>query len=361
MPFNRIVIDAMGGDNAPLEIIKGAASACKRSEDIYCLFVGNEEKIRPIILDEKIPEDRWEIVPASDVITMDDKPKEAVNEKEDASINVSTKLIRDNKGDALVSAGNTGATILSCSKFLQRMPGIERGVLAAILPSIRKKHGDPGVSIMLDVGATLHCTMNQLISFAIMGVQYAKEVVAIENPKVGLLNIGEEDTKGNEVLIETNKALKKIEEFKFIGNIEGKDILRGVADVIVTEGLVGNIVLKSMEGIAEMSITTGKRIWKKSLLSRVGLTMLAPVLKKYKKRMDYSEYGGAPILGFQKLVIKAHGRSKAKAIMNAILMAERSVRCNLVQHMEESMKQFYIHLFDHELENGGSQIPENAG
>ncbi len=359
MPHNRIVIDAMGGDNAPLEIIKGASSACKENSDIYCLFVGKEDEVIPLIEQEKIPASRWEIIPASEVITMKDKPKDAVNGKPDASINIAAQLIRDEKGDALVSAGNTGATILSCSKFLPRMPGIERGVLAAILPSIRKKHGDPGVSIMLDVGATLHCTMNQLISFAIMGVQYAKEVVAIENPKVGLLNIGEEDTKGHGVLVETNKALKKIEEFEFIGNIEGKDILRGVADVIVTEGMIGNIVLKCLEGIAEMSIKTGKRIWKKSLLSRVGLTMLAPVLKKYKKRMDYSEYGGAPILGFQKLVIKAHGRSKAKAIMNAILMAERSVRCDLVRHMEQSMKEFYIHLFDHESDAGRSLTADN--
>ena len=360
MTYNRIVIDAMGGDNAPLEIIKGAASACNENTNIFCIFVGKESEIRPIIVQEKIPGDRWEIIPASDVITMKDKPKEAVNDKPEASINVATQLIRDNKGDALVSAGNTGATILSCSKFIPRMPGIERGVLAAILPSVRKQYGDPGVSIMLDVGATLHCTMNQLISFAIMGVQYAKEVVSIENPKVGLLNIGEEDTKGHEVLVETNKALKKMEEFEFIGNIEGKDIMRGVANVIVTEGIIGNIVLKCMEGIAEMSINTGKRIWKKNLLSRLGITMLAPVLKKIKKRMDYSEYGGAPILGFQKLVIKAHGRSKAKAIKNAILMAERSVRCNLVHHIEKSMKEFYINLFDHETNNGQSGLSDKT-
>ncbi|MFZ5516919.1 MAG: phosphate acyltransferase PlsX [Candidatus Zhuqueibacterota bacterium] len=341
MPHNRIVIDAMGGDNAPLEIIHGAATACTENDDIYCLFVGREHDIKPLIINAKIPADRWEIVHASEIITMDDKPKESVNEKTDASINVAAQLIRDDKGDALVSAGNTGATILSCSKFIPRMPGIERGVLAAVLPSVRKKHGDPGISIMLDVGATLNCTVNQLVSFAFMGVQYAKEVINIEHPRVGLLNIGEEDTKGHEVLVETNRTLKHIKGIEFIGNIEGKDIMRGIADVIITEGLVGNIVLKTLEGVAEMSIKTGKRIWKKSLLSRLGMTMLAPVLKKLKKRMDYSEYGGAPILGFQKLVIKAHGRSKAKAIKNAILMADRSVRCHLIEHMEQSMKELY--------------------
>ena len=278
---------------------------------------------------------------------MDDHPRDAVNEKENASINVAARLIRDNQGDALVSAGNTGATILSSSKFIPRMPGIERAVLAAVLPSNKAKRSDPGITILLDVGATLHCTVNQLVSFAIMGRQYAKRVMSIENPRLGLLNIGEEETKGHDILIETNQALRRDPQFNFIGNVEGKDIMTGVVDVIVTEGMTGNIVLKCLEGMAEMTMKTGKKIWRKSLLSKLGLTMLSPILKKIKKRMDYTEYGGAPILGFQKLVVKAHGRSKAKAIKNAILFAEKSINSELVRHIEQSMKDFYIHLFDH--------------
>ncbi len=345
--LNKIIIDAMGGDNAPEEIIKGAAWACNETPTIHCILVGNREQILPLITAQNIAADRWSIVHASDVITMEDPPKEAVYEKIEASINVAAGLIRDHQGDALVSAGNTGATILSCSKHVPRVPGIERAVLAAILPAAKNNRSDPGISILLDVGATLHCTVNQLISFAIMGRQYARRVMSIENPRLGLLNIGEEESKGHDTLIETNRALRGNPLFNFIGNIEGRDIMKGIADVIITEGIIGNIVLKCLEGMAEMTIKTGKKIWKKNLLSKLGLTMLSPILKKLKKRLDYTEYGGAPILGFQKLVIKAHGRSKAKAIKNAILFAEKSIENELVNHIESAMKDFYIHLFDH--------------
>jgi glycerol-3-phosphate acyltransferase PlsX len=348
MEFSRIVIDAMGGDHAPEEIIIGAAQACKESKSIQCVFVGDEEKIRPLIKKERIREGRWEIVHAPDVITMKDPPKEAIEEKTDASINVAARLLGEGHGDALVSAGSTGATVLACSLAIPRIGSVERAVLAAVLPAIKIKPADSGMTIMLDVGATLHCTANQLVSFAIMGIHYAMEVIGIENPRVGLLNIGEEESKGHSVLVETNKTLRRMKQFNFIGNIEGKDILRGIADVIVTEGYTGNTVLKSMEGMAEITMQTGKQMWKKGIFSKVGIIMLAPKLKKLRKRLDYSEYGGAPILGFQKLVIKAHGRSKAKAIKNAILLAEKSVNNKLVRHMEESMKEFYLSLFEHD-------------
>ncbi|MDZ7330790.1 MAG: phosphate acyltransferase PlsX [candidate division KSB1 bacterium] len=345
--MNRIIVDAMGGDNAPEEIIKGAALACRESQSLHCIVVGNQRQIRPLIEAQELESQSWSIIHASEVISMDDSPKEAVSEKEQASINVAARLLRDNHGDALVSAGNTGATILSCSKYIPRLPGIERAVLAAILPVAKNKKSDPGISILLDVGATLHCSVNQLLSFAIMGIQYARTVMDIENPRLGLLNIGEEATKGNETLIQTNQELRRNPQFNFIGNIEGKDIMTGIADVIVTEGMIGNIVLKCLEGMAELTVKTGKKMWKKSLLSRLGLTMLAPMLKKIKRRMDYTEYGGAPILGFEKLVVKAHGRSKAKAIKNAILFAEKSIENQLVKHIEAAMKEFYLQLFDH--------------
>jgi len=346
MEQNKIVIDAMGGDHAPLEIIKGTASAIKESESIYAIFVGRQEEIQPIIEEEGIDSDRYEIVAAADTITMDEKPKEALDSKPDASINVATRLIRDGGGDALVSAGSTGATILACSREIPRMPGIERGVLAAIFPAMKQQRSDPGVTIMLDVGATLHCSVSQLITFAIMGMHYGKEVLDMQNPRIGLLNIGEEETKGHSVLVETHQELKKDKHFNFVGNVEGKDIMRGVADVIVTEGYTGNVVLKSLEGIAEMGMETGKQIWKKNVMSKVGIAMLSPVLKKLKKRLDYSEQGGAPILGFRKLVIKAHGRSKAKAIKNAVLLADRSAGNNVVPKIEASMKEYYMDMFE---------------
>ncbi len=347
MKKHRIIIDAMGGDYAPEEIVRGAIQACRANRDFQCVFVGVEDRIRELIERYRLKPDRYAIIPAADVIGMDESPKEAVDEKPNASINVAARLIRDGEGDALVSAGSTGATIIACSREIPRIPGIERGVLAAIFPPLHISKSSPGVTMMVDVGATLHCTVNQLVSFAIMGTEYMKGLLAIENPRVGLLNIGEEDTKGHSVLVETNRVLRNLKSINFIGNIEGKDILRGVAEVIVTEGMTGNVVLKSLEGMAEATILTGKQIWKRGVFSKLGILMLAPALKRIKKRVDYSEYGGAPILGFQKLIIKAHGRSKAKAIKNAILLAEKSAQYNMVKQIEEAMKTYYLSLFEH--------------
>lgn len=356
MRKHRIIIDAMGGDHAPEEIIKGAAQASRISKDFQYVFVGIEEQINALLDKYRMKPERSAIIPATEVIGMDEPPKEAVDEKPNASINVAARLIRDGEGDALVSAGSTGATIIACSRAIPRIPGIERGVLAAIFPPLHISKSSPGVTMMLDVGATLHCTVNQLVSFAIMGTQYLKGILGVDSPRVGLLNIGEEETKGHSVLVETNQALRHLKSINFIGNVEGKDILRGVAEVIVTEGLTGNVVLKSLEGMAEATIQTGKQIWKRGVLSKMGIVMLAPALRKIKKRVDYSEYGGAPILGFQKLIIKAHGRSKAKAIKNAILLAEKSAKNNIVRQMEESMKAFYLSLFEH-----GESRPSDEG
>jgi glycerol-3-phosphate acyltransferase PlsX len=276
---------------------------------------------------------------------MKDIPKIAVNEKPDASINVACRILSEGEGDALVSAGNTGATIISCSKYLPKIDGIERGALAAIFPAMKNKPTDPGKTIMLDVGATISCTVSQLIQFAIMGVHYAKESFELEKPRLGLLNIGEEETKGHDVLVETYSLLKKLENCEFIGNVEGKDVLRGVADVIICEGMIGNIVLKALEGAAELGIETGKKIWKKSLMAKIGISLMARMLKKVKKRVDYSEYGGAPILGFQNLVIKSHGRSKAKAIKNALLMSEKTLKHNLVKNIRQDILNYNQMLF----------------
>jgi glycerol-3-phosphate acyltransferase PlsX len=346
MKMNRIILDAMGGDNAPQEIVKGAVLACKESSTLQVICIGNRKDVKEHLKNYDITGLNFDIIHASEVITMDDPPKIAVEQKTNASINVACQMLANNEGSALVSAGNTGATIISSAKYLPKIDGIEKGALAAIFPAMKNKPEDPGKTVMLDVGATIHCTPFQLIQFAFMGIHYVEEVLGIEKPRVAILNIGEEETKGHETLIETYSKLKKIESINFIGNVEGKDILRGIADVIVSEGMIGNIVLKALEGAAEMGIETGKRIWKKSLIAKLGLTLLAPILKKVKKRVDYAEYGGAPILGFQKLVIKAHGRSKAKAIKNALLMAERSLKHNLVEHIKEDIQKYNRILFE---------------
>lgn len=342
MAGSRIIIDAMGGDHAPDEIIAGAVLAVKENPNVTCIFVGDEARITNLIKSDEISPERYEIIHTPDFISMDEEPKKALIAKPDASINIACRLSSEGKGDALVSAGNTGATILACSQHIPRIPGLERSALAAVFPAYKQQQTDPGKSMMLDVGATLHCSADQLVSFALMGSHYAKEVMLIDNPRVGLLNIGEEDTKGHSVLIETHSLLRKLEHINFIGNVEGKDILRGTADVIVTEGFVGNVALKTLEGLAELAIDTGKKIWKKNMMSKLGIALLAPVLKKIKKRVDYTEYGGAPILGFQKLVIKAHGRSNAKAIKNAILLAETSIHNKLIDHMQNSIREFRL-------------------
>ena len=342
MNYNRIAIDAMGGDHAPNEIISGALSAIKENPKIKCIFVGDEDQILNIIKSEDIGEDRYEIVHTPEFITMEDDPKKAVIGKQDASINLTCQLTSKGEAEAMVSAGNTGATILACSQYIPRIPGIERTGLAAVFPAYKQQRSDSGRSIMLDVGATLHCSTNQLVSFALMGTHYAKEVMLIDNPRVGLLNIGEEDTKGHNTLVETHSILRKMKSINFIGNIEGKDILRGTVDVIITEGFVGNVALKAIEGLAELAIETGKRIWKKNMMSKIGISLLSPILKKIKKRVDYTEYGGAPILGFERLVIKAHGRSNAKAIKNAVLLAETSINHRLIEHMRNSIREFCL-------------------
>jgi glycerol-3-phosphate acyltransferase PlsX len=345
MKRNRVILDAMGGDNAPNEIIKGAVWASKENPSLQVLLVGDRSQIEQELDSMDISGINFETYHASDVITMKDAPKVAIEEKPDASINVACKNLASGEGAALVSAGNTGATVMACAKHLPKIEGIERGALAAIFPAMKSKASDPGKSIMLDVGATLHCTAAQLIQFAIMGIHYAAELFEIEKPRIGLLNIGEEETKGHDILIETYSLLKKLGKGEFIGNIEGKDIMRGVADVIVSEGMIGNIVLKALEGAAEMSIETGKRIWKKSMMAKLGISLLAPMLKKIKKRVDYSEYGGAPILGFQNLVIKAHGRSRAKAIKNALIMAERSLKHDLVSNIKKDILKYNLAFF----------------
>ncbi|MFQ5583129.1 MAG: phosphate acyltransferase PlsX, partial [Calditrichia bacterium] len=340
MDLNRIVIDAMGGDHAPGEIVKGTLLALRENPHIKCILVGDEDQIQPLLSRENFDRERLEIHHTGEYITMDEPPKKAVLAKPEASVNIAAQIATKGEADAMVSAGNTGATIISCSQFIPRIPGVERAGLAAVFPAYKQKREDPGRSIMLDVGATLHCSTNQLVSFAIMGSHYAREVMQIQNPRVGLLNIGEEETKGHSTLIATNTKLQHCELINFIGNIEGKDILRGTADVIVTEGLVGNVALKAIEGLAEMTIDTMKRIWKKNLIYKLGLLLPMPVLKKLKRRIDYTEYGGAPIMGFEKLVIKAHGRSNAKAIKNAILMANTAIENDVVEHMRNSIRDF---------------------
>jgi glycerol-3-phosphate acyltransferase PlsX len=340
MPY-RIAVDAMGGDHAPGEIVRGAIRAAELSNDIEIVLVGDQKQIESELIKTgtSIP---FEIIHTDEWVGMGDDPKEAIRAKEKSSINIASQLLRDNQVSAMVSAGNTGATILSAAKYIPVIEGIERTALATIYPTAKFEKTRRGFGLMLDVGATLHCTAKQLVHFAFMGNFYLSEALGIERPRIGLLNIGEEESKGGDVLKKTYQLLKNADELNFIGNIEGKDIPQGVADVVVTEGFIGNVVLKMLEGVAEVVKETGKYAFKKKLSWKLGLMLLAPGIRKLRRRTDYTEYGGAPILGFKKLAIKAHGRSNAKAIANAIRVAADSSRRNICEKIEASVATFNL-------------------
>jgi glycerol-3-phosphate acyltransferase PlsX len=342
----RIALDAMGGDHAPVEIVRGAVRAAELNNDVEIVLIGDQKQIENELRNYRSARP-FEIIHTDQWVGMGEDPKEALRNKEQASINIASQLLRDNKVSAVVSAGNTGATILSAAKYIPVINGIERTALATVYPTAKFEKSKRGFGLMLDVGATLHCTAKQLVHFAFMGNYYLSEALGVERPRIGLLNIGEEETKGGDVLKQTYQLLKKTEELNFIGNIEGKDIPQGIADVVVTEGFIGNVVLKMLEGVAEVVKETGKYAFKKKLTWKLGLLLLSPGIRKLRRRTDYTEYGGAPILGFKKLAIKAHGRSNAKAIANAIRVAADSSRRNICEKIEESITAFnYRHALE---------------
>jgi phosphate acyltransferase len=335
----RIALDAMGGDNAPSEIIRGAIRAAEDNEDLEIVLIGEEKTIKKELqaTGSKIS---FEIIHTDEWITMDEDPKEAVKTRENASINLAAKMVNENHVNAMVSAGNTGATILAAAKHIPVIEGIERTALATIYPTAKFDKDKSGFALMLDVGATLKCSAKQLVHFAFMGNFYLSEVLKINQPRIGLLNIGEEETKGGAELKKTFQLLKRADELNFIGNIEGKDIPRGIADIVVTDGFLGNVVLKMLEGVADIVKETGKYAFKKKLSWKIAMMLLAPGIRKLKHRTDYTEYGGAPILGFKRLAIKAHGRSNAKAISNAIRVAANSSKQNICTKIEDSIGRF---------------------
>jgi len=335
----KIAIDAMGGDNAPSAIIKGVVQAMMEEPDIIPIFVGDEKAIRDE-LNKNGYDKPVEIIHTDQAITMDDSPKKALNEKPQASISLATKILHAGGADALVSAGNTGATVLACARNLHMIEGLERSALAAIYPTAKFTPTSNGFALMLDVGATISVSAKQLVHFAFMGSYYMQDVLGIKNPRVGLLNNGEEAGKGGPVRSQAYEYLKNEKELNFIGNIEGKDVPAGEVDVVITDGFVGNVVLKLLEGVGEVAINMGKYAFKKKLAWKIGLAFLAKGVKKIKMKTDYSEYGGAPILGFIQPVIKAHGRSDAKAVMNATKVALRTVRQDIVGHIASSISSF---------------------
>ena len=310
----RIALDAMGGDYAPVSTVEGAIEAINEDKDLSVILVGDEREIKSELDHKKCSGLPISIKHASQVVEMDESPLAALRRKKDSSVRVALDLVKSNDADAMLSAGNSGVVMATALFVLGKLPGVERPAIATIMPGLKHHF------VLLDAGANVDCKPVHLYQFAIMGEAYARFVFNQESPKVGLLSIGEEDPKGNEL---TKEAFKQIKEsgMNFIGNIEGQDIFSGEADVVVCDGFVGNITLKVSEGLAETLAKLLKREIVNQVSGKIGALFFKKAFKNFKKRMDYSEYGGAPLLGISKPCIISHGRSSSKAIKNAIKVA----------------------------------------
>lgn len=324
----RIAIDAMGGDHAPNEIVAGAVRASEEL-GVKVLLVGDPQQIASA-LPPKTNLERVEIVPAEEAIAMDEEPLNAVRRKRKASINVAMDLVKQQQADAVFSAGHSGAAMASALLRLGRLPGVDRPAIGTVFPTI--KAGKP--VLILDVGANVDCRPKFLEQFAVIGSTYSKYVLGTDEPKVGLLNIGEEDTKGNELALRTHELLRANPHIQFIGNAEGRDVLSGEFDVIVCDGFVGNILLKFAEAIGGVILQILREELPQGLHGQIGTAILKPNLKRIKQRMDHAEHGGALLLGVSGVCLIGHGSSQAPSVFNAIRMAKEAVDNQVMQQLQ---------------------------
>jgi len=320
-----IAVDAMGGDHAPDEIVRGIADISLHT-DIDCLLVGDEARVQAILDQGPYNPERIAVLHARESIGMDEDAHEAVRTRKDASLLVALRAVADGRADAIVSAGNTGACILGAARSFQLLPGIRRAALACVHPRHTEYAGQDPLALLLDVGATVHCEADELVHFALMGSAYARRISKVPNPRIGLLNMGTEDNKGGATLVEAHRRLRAQPIIDFVGNVEGNDLVRGRADVIVCEGYVGNVVLKLLEGVSEVLVDIAQAAAERRLVWRVGLRLLSQGIERVQALTDFSRYGGSPILGFDRLFIKCHGRSRARAVANAVKVAAKAVR-----------------------------------
>jgi glycerol-3-phosphate acyltransferase PlsX len=315
----KVVLDAMGSDHAPHAEIDGALAAA-RDFGIGVILVGQVHRVEPELrrCGWRGDGDRGvELVDAPEVIAMDDPVATSVRRKKKSSLRVGTKLVMEGRADGFVSAGNTGAAMATAKMVIGTLPGVDRPALAALIPT---KSGRP--VLLLDVGANSECKPHHLAQFAVMGDAYSRSVLGTIKPSVGLMSIGEEEAKGNDLTKEAFPLLRQLPELNFVGNVEGRDVFSGMVDVIVTDGFTGNVMLKLSEGLTEAMLSMLKRELTTSAVTKAGAVLAKPAFRNIKRRLDYTEYGGAPLLGVRRIVVIGHGRSNARAIRNAI----RSVR-----------------------------------
>jgi len=329
----RIALDAMGGDDAPAAIVAGAIAAQTELEDVDVLLVGDPAQIQAC-LDRHPNAPNLEIIPAEGTIEMHEEPLGALRRKPKASINVAMQLVKDGKADAVVSAGHSGAAMAGALLRLGRLRGIDRPAIAAVFPTNR---ADKSV-VILDVGANVDCRPKYLEQFAVMGSIYSQYVLDVESPKVGLLNIGEEESKGNEVAIKAHESLQRNKSINFVGNAEGRDVLSGDFDVIVCDGFVGNILLKFAEAVGNIVVQMLKEELPRGLHGKLGTALLKPNLQRLKKRIDAAEHGGGLLLGVEGVCIISHGSSDAFAIANAIRLAKSAVDKNVIDRIQSSTR-----------------------
>lgn len=309
----RVAVDAMGGDNAPGEVIKGTVDALNASREIELFLVGDQAAIEPLLSKYEYDKERLTIVHASEVIGNNEPPAIAIKKKKDSSIVVAQRMVKEGKADAFVSAGCTGAVLVGGHLIVGRIKGVERPALAPLIPTLN------GFSLLIDCGANVDAKPSNLVQFARMGSIYMENIMGRKNPKVAIVNIGAEEEKGNALVKATYPLLKECKDINFVGNVEARDIPNGDVDVVVCEAFVGNVILKMYEGVANALIGRIKETMMASMKTKMGALLIKDELKKTLKAFDTSDYGGAPMLGLKGLVVKTHGSSKAKEIKQSIL------------------------------------------
>lgn len=327
----RVVIDAMGGDYAPAEPVHGAVEAVLADESVRVILTGKQEVIEKELAKYTYPKDRIEIVHAEEVIETGEPPVNAIRRKKDSSIAVGMRLVKKGEADAFISSGSTGAVLVGGQLLVGRIRGVERPPLAPLIPT------ENGVALLVDCGANVDARPSHLIQFARMGSVYMKNVLGIENPRVGLVNIGVEEEKGNALVKETYPLLKECPDINFVGSVEAREIPAGACDVIVCEAFVGNVILKLYEGVGATLIRKIKQGLMTNLRSKIGALLIKPALKETVKTFDATQYGGAPMLGLNGLVVKTHGSAKNGEIKNAVMQCVQFKK----QHISEIMRELF--------------------
>lgn len=326
----KVVLDAMGGDHSPGEMVLGAVNAVKEKEDLFVYIVGPQKAIHEELEKYQYAKEKIEIVDAPDVITCHDAPVNAIRTMKNSSMVIGLKMVKEGKADGFVSPGNSGAILVGGQVLVGRMKGIERAPLAPLVPNKN------GVSLLIDCGANVDARASHLVQFAQMGSIYMEHVIGVKNPRVAIVNIGAEEEKGNALVKDTFPLLKECKDINFIGSIEARDFPYGAADVVVTEAFVGNVMLKLSEGLASMLISSIKEAMTSTPVSTIGAAMVKPQLKKTLKTFDATEYGGAPLLGLNGLVVKIHGSATNKEVKNALFQVETFKK----QEINNKIKQY---------------------